>query len=350
MNVDRYVRSHSPLCLRRSSCSCAPSTYVFLLFVFDLYLTYLVGGSSLSSIQYTINSQADFDGIAVDHYYDRFSRVTKGILGDVIIGSNFSGSLDLGNFYFIDGTLSATDNGNFTGITGSNLTLFGTGLGGLHLQNLSSFNNLDLPALNSSEELFLSLLPELDHLSLPSFNFNDALDFDLDFTVNSTGISEFNGLENLSRMSSITITNNPNLTKVDFGSVTDLTYNLTVFNNGPGLALNFSGLSTASSIKLSNVDSINLGHFSLAEYGIELTNNTFITIDTGELQVLGLNGFLCRDNANLASLQMSSLWNDYDSQSSPIQIYNNPKLVITESSFGMLAYAGNITINATING
>ena len=235
----------------------------------------------------TVSSQADADTISL---CDNF-------IGNVIIDSSVSGSLELNGVRTISGDLTAA---NATALTSLSADTLDTIYGDFDLDGLIILSTLLFPSLTTARVLRFNGLPSLQALDFAA----GVSQADL-VSIANTQLNDLSGLD-LTYARDIDITNNAYLTTVGFSDLTNLTGSLSVSSNGRDLSLSLPTLDSAANITLRNVSGIYLGGLKNITGALGIYSSDTERLSLNSLSSTG-NAVAVVDCPNLNDLNMGAL-------------------------------------------
>lgn len=167
--------------------------------------------------------------------------------------SNGHQQIQIDKLQKIDGNLTITDSSDLAQITFSSLREIS---GAFLLSYLPGLASVNLPALNSVNQMNLTALPLLQALNFGSVGVTKARSI----LITNTGLGSLEGLNNLETVDALNINNNQALQNVTLKMVSVKTLVEIVDNNGltTGLNVNFPLLQTAQNMTFRNCSDIKL--------------------------------------------------------------------------------------------
>jgi hypothetical protein len=264
------------------------------------------------------------------------------INGTLLFGETASGKITFPNAKIIS-RITAQYNNFLTAIESPKVE----SIEQIYIRNCSELTSLQFPSLRTYGSIGLDQLSKLQTVSLSSDSLQPRDDLPISIAISKTLITSLKDwIPSLpSNITELEVEDNPQLNEIDVANIYIAGW-MAIKNNGPSLKLNFSNLSEAMGIDLSNVQ---LEEFPVLRNVSEYLNITGISnskLNFPKLNQVSVNVEIV-GNRNLTTLTMPNLTNvDFN-----LSISDNPSLEINEESLGGLRYVGGeVIINARLSG
>lgn len=235
----------------------------------------------------TISSSSDVSQLSSCSTYD----------GDIIIGSDATGSIALDGVTRITGDLRSTNATQLTAISADRLT---TIEGIFDLEELQIMSSLQMPYFAAVNRIRWIALPALQTL-----NFAQGVSQANQIYISNTGLTDLKGIE-LTAVGSMDVNNNQYLKTINVNSLANVTSALAFSANGPNLEINFPNLEAAANLTFRNVSSISMPSLSSVGGSMGFYSNDFTDFAAPNLTRTG-NTIAFVDSPSLASLEFPML-------------------------------------------
>lgn len=282
----------------------------YLLPVVALASTALAQCSNSATL--TIASAADASPVASCTTYSGSIAIPTDLSDPV--GQNGYNSLIVGGVKKITGNLTVSNAVKLSSLEFSDLQ----SIGGLELDGLTVLSTLSMPQLTTVTGLNFTALAALQQLSFGGTGITQADSI----LITNTGLSSLMGLNNLQKVTTFNINNNPSLQNISL-QVTSISGALNIeANDGfvSGLQTSFPLLETAKNMTFRNCSSVLLPSLANVSQDLGFYGNTMESFAAPNLTTTG--GLIFVDNVDLTNISLPSL----TSVNASYQIANNTLL------------------------
>jgi hypothetical protein len=202
----------------------------------------------------------------------------------------------------------------------------------LVVQNASALTTLSTMSLNTIEVVVLQHVPLLNLWGEPNSTLLDQL------FVEDTLLTTIS-LLHVETMQEIQVTNNPNLTDIDFRAVKNVTNYFTVRVNYPYLSVRLDGLQWANNISWRDIGDAEVPNLDKVNGSLEISDSSVHTVELPKLAYAG--GLSFQNNENLTYIGAPDLNSVGDGS---LTIVNNSKLA-SPGNFSALEKVGGIELS-----
>lgn len=235
--------------------------------------------------QATINSQADAG---------QYSNCKK-ISGNVIIGPNAPGNIDLSGPSEITGDLKVLNNGAIERFSSSDLTTVG---GAFEMKNVTKLISISLPKLNSVKTLTWQSLTRLETIDLAVTKAEEV-------SVSDTFLKSLKGLD-VTSVKKLDINNNRLLTTFT-SSLANLGDTLNIQANGIGLDVSLPNLIWIANMTIANVTRFSVPSLAVVNGSARFDSNYFSSFSAPNLTETQSGDISFVGNGNLANVTFPKL-------------------------------------------
>jgi len=240
--------------------------------------------------------------------------------GDVVIQSGAAdgqNSVNLDGIKILDGDFVYSGDDVVQTFSAGNLQ----SVHNFELSNLTALATLNMPALNSAQNLSLLSLAVIQTFGFSSSGISSLGGV----TVVDTNVDSLQGIEGASTITSLTVSNNQYLSDISLSVSSIQSINIgpnDLANNGQSAT--FSNLSTADSIILSNCTTVDLSQLSSLTETLGLYGNEFTNFTLPKLKSVG--AIVVDNNNKCTTLSFPALTTVNGSQLATVYIANNTQL------------------------
>jgi hypothetical protein len=200
------------------------------------------------------------------------------------------------------------------------------------VQNASALTTLLMMSLNTIEEVVLQNAPLLSSWGEPNSSVLDTV------AIEGTMLGSI-GLQYVQTIYQARVTNNPNLTYIDFPALKNVTNYFFVQGNDPFLSIRFDELQWANNLSWRDVGDVDLPKLDKINFTLEISDSFVDTIELPKLAYA--DGLYFQNNKNLTYIGAPDLNSVGDAG---ITIVNNSKLA-SPGNFSALEKASGIELS-----
>lgn len=215
----------------------------------------------------TISSNSDVSSISSCGTYN----------GDIIIDKSATGTIALTGIAHLKGDLTCN---NATGLTGISFEKLVTISGDFTLAGLPKLADLTFDSIMEVGNIAFTDLPELQTL-----DFATGIVTADQVVITNTGLRSLEGVE-LTACNSLDISHNPRLISIDLAGITNMTEDVVIFDNGPGLNVDLKLLKSSSGINVQAAASLNVPSLDTITGPLGLSYNTFRSFSAPSLTLV----------------------------------------------------------------
>ncbi|KAL3424457.1 GPI-anchored cell wall organization protein ecm33 [Phlyctema vagabunda] len=243
--------------------------------------------SACSAATVTVNSAADATAIAD----------CSTIKGDLLVGPNAVGVIDLSGPEAISGSLIVENAGLLVTLQSNTIGTIGDSF---TLTNLTTLSTLSFGSLVGVGQIAWSALPALPQLTFPA-----SVSKAKSVLITNTFLSTLDGI-NLDSVDTMDINNNNRL-RTFSTQVSNITQMLNIDSNGRNLEVTFPNLEWAANMTFRNISSISFPSLAVINGSLGFYENYFESINAPNLTSITSGSLAIVANPSLANLSMPLL-------------------------------------------
>lgn len=199
--------------------------------------------------------------------------------GTIEIGGSGIGSIDLSGVEEIKGDVKLF---NSSSVTNINLNSLKKISGSLSVIAYTQLFSIDLTSLTEVKDLSLVSLP-----SLVTLNLNAGVENATSIEISDTALHGLAGLINFSKIESLDINNNKNISEINFPSLLSVSDSLSLSFNSDSCDIKLDSLSSASNLTVQDVSSFSASNLTSVNGSLVIGYNTFDNLVMNHLKTVG---------------------------------------------------------------